>query len=71
LFVPFRKKCQLIDGWNRLFKAAVLGVDTLPAYFLTQKEADACLVCTLPPGEGIDWGQKSVSAAAPPQRKRC
>jgi hypothetical protein len=70
LFVPFRDKCQLIDGWNRLFKAAVLGVDMLPAYFLTQEEADACLVCTLPPGEGIDWGQKTVPAAAPPGRKR-
>ena len=57
LFVPFRDKHQLVDGWNRLFKASVLGVDELFAYFLTQEEADDCLVCKLPPGRGIDWGQ--------------
>lgn len=57
LFVPFGEQHQLIDGWNRLFKASVLGVDELLAYFLTQEEADACLVCKLPPGRGIDWGQ--------------
>lgn len=57
LFVPFRDKHQLVDGWHRLFKASILGVDELFAYFLTQEEADACLVCKLPPGKGIDWGQ--------------
>src|SRR5690349_13797913 len=35
LFVPFREKCQLIDGWHRLFKAAFFGVDELLAFFLT------------------------------------
>jgi hypothetical protein len=58
IFVPFKGKDQLIDGHHRLFKAAVLGADALLAYFLTQEEADACLVCKLPPGKGIDWGQK-------------
>jgi hypothetical protein len=58
IFVPFQGRDQLIDGHHRLFKAAVLGVDKLLAYFLTQEEADACLVCKLPPGKGIDWGQK-------------
>src|ERR1051325_1946903 len=58
IFVPFAGKDQLIDGHHRLFKAAMLGVDELFAYFLTQEEADACLVCKLPPGKGIDWGQK-------------
>ena len=61
IFVPFREKHQLIDGWNRLFKASVLGVDELFAYFLSQDEADACLVCKLPPGRGIDWGQPARS----------
>lgn len=58
LFVPFGEKHQLIDGHHRLFKAAVLGVDLLPAYILTEEEADSCLVCKLPPGKGIDWGQE-------------
>lgn len=57
IFVPFRDKHQLVDGWHRLFKASVLGVDELFAYFLTLQEADECLVCKLPPGKGIDWGQ--------------
>jgi hypothetical protein len=57
IFVPFRDKHQLVDGWHRLFKASVLGVDELLAYILTDEEADACLVCKLPPGQGIDWGQ--------------
>jgi hypothetical protein len=73
LFVPFRDKCRLIDGWHRLFKAAFLDVDVLPAYFLTQEEADAILVCKLPPGQGVDWGQKRAPAPpplCPPQPKQ-
>jgi hypothetical protein len=57
LFVPFKGKDQLIDGWHRVAHALLTGVDVLPACFLTQEEADACLVCKLPPGRGIDWGQ--------------
>jgi hypothetical protein len=57
LFVPFKGKDQLIDGWHRVAHALLAGVDVLPACFLTQEEADACLVCKLPPGKGIDWGQ--------------
>lgn len=57
LFVMFKGKDQLIDGWHRLYKAALMGVDDLLAYFLTQEQADLCLVCKLPPGEGWDWGQ--------------
>jgi hypothetical protein len=57
LFVPFRDKVRLVDGWNRLFHAVVLGRDLLPAYFLTQEQADAALICRLPPGQGADWGQ--------------
>lgn len=57
LFVPFKGTHQLIDGWHRLFKAATLGVDVLPAYVLSQEDADASLIIALPPGKGLDWGQ--------------
>ena len=60
LFVPFCGKSQLIDGWHRLFKAAILGVDEMLAYFLTEEEADAVLVCKLPPGQGLNWGQRKA-----------
>ena len=66
LFVPLEGKDKLVDGWHRLFKAAFLGVDELPAYILTQEEADSCLVCKLAPQHGIDWGQKAKYAARPP-----
>ena len=56
-FVPFRGKDQLVDGWHRLYKAALMGMDDMLAYFLTQEEADACLIVKLPPGQGLDWGQ--------------
>ena len=55
LFVPFKGKDQLIDGWHRLMKAALMGQDDLSGYFLTQKEADACLIMRFPPGQGIEW----------------
>src|SRR5436309_1084100 len=32
LFVEHRRKHVLIDGWNRLYKAAVQGFPVLPAY---------------------------------------
>jgi hypothetical protein len=57
LFVPLGDKVCLVDGWHRLYRAVVEGVDILPAYFLTQEEADAVLICTLPPDQGLDWGQ--------------
>lgn len=57
LFVPLENAIQLIDGFHRVAKALLTNVDILPAYFLTQEEADACLVCSLPPGKGMDWGQ--------------
>lgn len=57
IFVPLENAIQLIDGFHRLAKALLTNVDILPAYFLTQEEADACLVCSLPPGKGLDWGQ--------------
>lgn len=57
IFVPYKGKDQLIDGWHRVAHALLTGVDALFAYFLTQEEADAALVCTLPPGQGIDLGE--------------
>ncbi len=66
LFVPMGEEQQLIDGWNRIFHAAFLGVDELPAYILTQEEADSCLLCTLPPEHGIDWGQKAKASVNTP-----
>ncbi len=59
LFVPFagpgsrgsdRPTAQLIDGWHRLFKAVVTGVEVVPAYLLTQEEADRILIGKTPLG---------------------
>jgi hypothetical protein len=44
LFVTHREKHVLIDGWHRLYKAAVQGFPVLPAYVLTQAQADAIRV---------------------------
>lgn len=60
LFVPIGEKVKLIDGWHRVAKALLIGVDVLPACFLTQEEADACLLWTAEPGKGIDWGQNET-----------
>jgi hypothetical protein len=40
---------QVIDGWHRVYKAAQLGKRTLPAFWLTVKETQACR---------LDGGQK-------------
>jgi hypothetical protein len=63
LFLPLEGKVCLADGWHRLYRAAVEGIDVLPAYFLTQEEVDDVLICTLPPGKGLDWGQPKPSAS--------
>ena len=39
------------------YKAVVYGIATLPAYLLSDEEAEAILVGRLPPGQGLDWGQ--------------
>jgi hypothetical protein len=51
LFVPFNGKAQLIDGYHRVAKAVLEGIEELPAYQLTQDEADECLLLHLPPGD--------------------
>ena len=40
LFIEHRGKHVLIDGWHRLFRAVSHGEACLPAYILTQEEAD-------------------------------
>jgi hypothetical protein len=55
LFVPFtgqgsdRPTAHLIDGWHRLFKAVATGVEVLPAYLLTQEQADNILLGKVSP----------------------
>jgi hypothetical protein len=46
LFVPFKGKMQLVDGWHRLLKAVTLGVLEVSAHVLTQEEADSVLLET-------------------------
>lgn len=41
LFVMHREKHVLIDGWHRLYRAATLGIGLMPAYILSQCEADS------------------------------
>lgn len=49
LFVPYAGRAQMIDGWHRLARAVLDGVPQLPAYLLTQEEADDCLALHQPP----------------------
>ena len=44
LFVPHHGNHVLVDGWHRTYKAAVQGFPVLPAYLLTQEEADTIRV---------------------------
>jgi hypothetical protein len=67
VFVPFAVKDQLVDGWHRLYKASLLGVDEMLAYFLTDEQAEQCLIVKLPPGQGVDWGQPPRKAEEPAQ----
>jgi hypothetical protein len=54
LAIPFFEQFLIIDGWHRLYRAAVENVPALPMYFLTAAEADAIKMAELPPGHGID-----------------
>jgi hypothetical protein len=49
LFVPYRGQAQMVDGWHRIARAVLEGVEELPAYLLTEAEADACLLMHLAP----------------------
>lgn len=44
LFIEHRGKHVLIDGWHRLYLAVSRGEPCLPAYILTQEEADDILI---------------------------
>lgn len=55
LMIPFSGEFLIVDGWHRLFKAAVLGVPDVLIYLLTQEEADAIQWLELPPGHGLGW----------------
>ena len=44
VLVAHREKNVLIDGWHRLWRAASEGLEVLPAWFLSQEEADSCLL---------------------------
>lgn len=57
LFVPFAGRAQCIDGWHRLGRAVLEGISELPAYLLTEEEANECLVFRLPPGENQKGGR--------------
>lgn len=62
LFIPFKERHQLIDGWHRLFKAAMIGVDMLPALILSQEDADASLILKQPPEQPFGWYQDKQAA---------
>src|SRR5262249_14340642 len=43
LFVPWKGRHLLVDGWHRLAKAVLDGVTELPAFVLSENETD-CIV---------------------------
>ena len=48
LFVPHRGQHVLIDGWHRVAKAVHQGFPCLPAYVLTEEEAESIRLEALP-----------------------
>jgi hypothetical protein len=58
LFVPHNGRDLCIDGHHRLLHAAFIGQDEIPAYFLNEHQAGSITILTLPPEQGIDWGQR-------------
>lgn len=48
LFVPWRGKSLLIDGWHRMAKCVLMGGFDLPAYLLSEDQADRCRVEEVP-----------------------
>mgnify|MGYP001424655173 CR=1 FL=1 len=48
LFVPHKGKHVLIDGWHRVAKAVWQGFPCLPAWLLTEEEADSIRLEALP-----------------------
>ena len=64
IFVPIGDKVRLIDGGHRVCKALFLGVDALPAYFLTPEESEASLIAVLPALPALS------TVLIPPQTRR-
>ena len=57
LFIPFQGNHLCIDGWHRLTRAVLEGVQELPCHVLTQAEADSVLVILEPlPAKGGQGG---------------
>ena len=68
LFVPIGDKVRLVDGSHRVMKALMLGVDVLPACFLTQQESDDSLIARVPSGQAVDWQQVTSPVLPAPAR---
>jgi len=59
LFIPFQGNSLLVDGWHRLARAVLEGVEELPCYLLTEEEADSVLVLLEPlPGKGKEGEER-------------
>lgn len=65
LLVPLVGIVLLIDGYHRLWKAARLGIASLPAFFLSQEEADTIRCLELPPGHPLNWIEPADRRVAP------
>ncbi len=65
LLIPFLGGLLVIDGNHRLWKAAELGVEELPAYLLTQEEAEQICILELPPGHPLNWVEPEEQRVLP------
>ena len=48
LVAPFQGEILLLDGWHRLSRAVIEGIDELPMYLLTEEEAERIQWLCLP-----------------------
>ena len=55
LVIPLGEEILILDGWHRLARAVMEGIEELPICMLTQAEADSIQWLELPAGHGIDW----------------
>ena len=55
LFLPLHNARLLADGWHRLARAVMEGIEELPMYMLSQEEADSIQWLELPAGHGVEW----------------
>lgn len=59
LFVTYRGKRYLADGWHRMYRALTQNVPRLSAYVLTEQETEAILLLHLSPGEEFPWDSEA------------